>query len=226
MRFCYFALYAITCVLCGRIVHSVCCSAQESGDSGVVKNNVDYRITENSPANVLFDPHDPVEILSIELEFTERGVDRLRLWKRDAGFSGHVKAEIIRTTDPRLLKLAIHAFDYHDCYRPFRNPHGDGSWIGGDLGMPYALLRFETNKGNRIIGLSRGGFSLGAQEASQWNGFFSPAGAEFANLLFVKKHPFPLPIDLVDGLSGQLHLRLASDYFRVRREETTPEEVK
>jgi hypothetical protein len=225
MRFYHFGLIVAIALFCGRITRTEYCSVQQSEESSVPKSEMVHP-DEESPADLLFDPHNPVEILSIELEFTERGVNRLRLWKRDAGFSGKVKAETISTTDPRLLELAIHAFDYHDCYRPFRNPRGDGSWIGGDLGMPYAVLRFETKKGPRIIGLSRGGFSLGDREASQWNGFISPGGAEFVNLLFMKKNLFPLPADLLDGLSGQLQLRLASDYFQVRREATTPEEVK
>lgn len=226
MRFCHFTLIAALGLYCGRIVQTSYYNAQESAESSRPKNDVDYLSERDSHANELFDSNGSTEILSIELEFTERGVNMLRLWKRSSGFSGTVKVETLRSTDPHLLKLAIHAFSYRDCYRPFPNSQGDETWMGGDLGMPYALLRFETRQGIRIIGLSRAGFTLGEHEASRSNGFFSPAGADFVNLLFIKKHSALMPVDLLDGLSGRLQLSLANDQFQLRREALTPEEVK
>ena len=164
-----------------------------------------------------------MEVLSVELEFTAGGMRRIRADQQQNGFS--IKEEVIKTTDPHLLELGKYAFEIQRCFRPFPIPDGDASWKGGDLGMPYAVLRFLTKDETRTIGLSRYGFSLNANEASNQNGFFSATGADFVNLLYIKKHSRPLPGYLIDGLSGHSQLRETSDGFHARREDTTSEKV-
>lgn len=198
---------------------------QNNDQGGVARNDVENTVAEAAATNVLFHrvTSDSVEVLSVELEFTALGMRRIRADQQQNGSS--IKEEVIKTTDPHLLELGKYAFEIQRCFRPFPIPDGDASWKGGDLGMPYAVLRFQTTHETRTIGLSRYGFSLSANEASNRYGFFSATGADFVNLLYIKKHLYPLPGYLIDGLSGHLQLRETSDGFHARREDTTSEKV-
>lgn len=126
-------------------------------------------------------------------------------------FVDRMKATRTYITDATILKVATFCFADRSCLRGVVQPG-----IRGGEGSAYliGMLTIETNEGKFRIGIGNTGFSIDGNVPGLDTEFYSPAGAELANLLYCKKVGVPLRESLLAALSGTRFIAERCSTFR------------
>lgn len=142
----------------------------------------------------------------VSFELTEEGVDYF-----NRGEKPH-KLETCKVDfepDSDGAKDFLDVFSMQACFCNFTSPDVGGGWGGG--AFPIGRFRVNMAEGPLIISITRVGFCIGTKPSTK-NVFYSPAGAEFVNLVYFANTGSQLPGVLVHTLSGENHLRSSLTY--------------
>lgn len=126
-------------------------------------------------------------------------------------FADRTKVTCSLVTDKTLLEIAQYGFSNGNCLRNIIQPS-----IRGGEGNAYlvGMLTITTDKREFKIGIGSTGFSINEEVPGCDTEFYSPAGAEFVNMIYCNQVGVPLRDEIVSALSGIRFIEMRRSTFR------------